>query len=97
MTRIRIKSVTWSEWTINHIQKHAVTVAEAEEAIAGFLAHKHGYKGRYIIIGRSGTRILSVIVKREKEGVYRLITVRDADKKERKLIYDKEDKKNTDI
>jgi len=97
MTKIVIRSLIWVSWTIEHIKKHALLPEEVQESIEKFLAHKHGYKGRYVVIGRSGKRILSVIVKREYTGVYRVVTARDADRKERKLLYEKERQKNTSI
>lgn len=97
MTRIRVQSLIWSVWTAEHIKKHALIPDEVREAISKFLAHKQGYKGRYIVIGRSGRRIVSVIIKRESSGTYRVITARDADAKERRLLYEKERKKNSNI
>lgn len=97
MTRIRVRSLIWSVWTVEHIKKHGLTQDEVREAISKFLAHKQGYKRRYVVIGRSGKRIVSVIVKRESLGVYRVITARDADAKERRLLYEKEYKKNSNI
>lgn len=97
MTRIRIRALIWTDWIIEHIKKHTLVQEEVEEAISKFLAHKHGYKGRYVVIGRSGRRIVSVIVKRESTGVYRVITARDADSAERRILYGKENKKNPHI
>lgn len=90
MTKIIVKKLNWSEWTIEHIRKHTVTIKEIEEAAKNLITHKSGYKGRYVLTGRSGTRILSVIVIREKTGEYLVITARDADRKERKKVYEKE-------
>ncbi|MDP1722293.1 MAG: BrnT family toxin [Candidatus Gottesmanbacteria bacterium] len=90
MTRIVIKKLRWQEWNAEHVQKHHVSVAEAEDAAKHLIAHKRGYKGRYIVIGRTGERILSIIVHREETGQYVVITARDADKKERRRVYEKE-------
>lgn len=92
MTKIRVKKLVWTEWNVNHIKKHNVSVSEVEISIINFAAHKHGYKGRYILIGRSGKRIISTIVRREKPNTYLVITARDADKKERKIVYEKENR-----
>lgn len=97
MTKIKVKKLIWQEWNIKHIGKHNVSVKEVEISIINFIAHKHGYKGRYILIGRSGRRIISVIVKREKANTYLVITARDADKKERRIVYEKESKQNSKI
>lgn len=90
MTRIVIKKLIWDEWNREHIKKHNVSVDEAEEAVNNLIAHKKGKKGRFIAIGRSGTRIISVLVGRKETGVYYVATARDSDKKERRLVYEKE-------
>lgn len=90
MTRIVIKKLIWDEWNREHIKKHNVTVGEAEEAVANLVAHRRGKKGRFIAIGRSGSRIISVLVGREKTGIYYVATARDSDKRERRIVYDKE-------
>lgn len=90
MTRIIIKELVWDEYNIEHIKKHNVTVAEVEEAVKNFIAHKAGKKGRYIAMGRSGTRLISLIIRRVSSGTYYLVSARDSGKKERKEIYEKE-------
>ncbi len=90
MTRIIIKELIWDTYNIEHIKKHNVTIIEAEVAAKNLIAHKIGKKERYIAIGRSGTRIISVVVRRVRAGVYYPVTVRDSDKKERRLLYEKE-------
>lgn len=94
MTKIKIPQLKWDEWNLEHIKKHSVSQHEAENAIINISAHKKGYKGRIILIGRSGTRILSLIIAKESEKYY-IITVRDADKAERGLLYEKEKDKNS--
>ena len=90
MTRITIKQLVWDAYNIEHIKKHDVTVDEAEEAVKNFILHKQGKKGRYLAIGISGSRLISLIVRRESVGVYYLVTARDSSKKERRDIYEKE-------
>ncbi len=90
MTRIKIRELIWNEYNIRHIKKHNVSVGEAEEVVKNFIAHKAGKKGRYIAIGRSGKRLISVIVKRKKTGIYYPVTARDAAKEERRRVYEKE-------
>lgn len=90
MTRIKIKELVWDEYNVEHIKKHNVTVAQAEEVVKSFIVHKAGKKGRYIAIGRSGKRLISVIVNRKKTGVYYPVTARDAAKEERRRVYEKE-------
>ena len=90
MTQIKISSLHWNERNLEHITKHSVTREEVEEAICHILAHRQGYAGRIVLIGRSAKRLLSVIVSKETSGRYYIVTARDADKKERKLVYAKE-------
>lgn len=90
MTRVVVKKLIWEQWNIEHIQKHNVSIQEAETAAKNLIAHKKGYKGRYIVIGRCKGRILSIIVVREKTGEYFVVTARDANKKERRRVYEKE-------
>ena len=90
MTRIVIKELVWDAYNIEHIKKHNIKVDEAEGVGKYFISHKKGKSGRYIVVGRSGSRIISLIVRREKAGVYYLVTARDSSRKERKEIYEKE-------
>jgi uncharacterized protein len=90
MTRITIKRFLWDKFNIEHIRKHGVSQAEVEEVSENFATHKRGKKGRYLVIGRSGKRILSVIVNNNGSGAYYPVTARDSNKKERGLLYEKE-------
>lgn len=90
MTRIAVKNLIWNTWNKEHIKKHNVTLEEAETAAKNLIVHKRGYKGRYVLTGRTGTRILSIIVVREKAKKYLVVTARDADKNERRSVYAKE-------
>jgi uncharacterized DUF497 family protein len=92
MTRIVIKKLVWDEYNLELIKKHKVSVNEVEEAIKNLVTHTKGKKGKYIIIGRSGRRIISIIVGREKPNIYYPVSARDAAKKERKKVYEKERK-----
>lgn len=90
MTRIIVKKLIWDEWNIEHIKKHNVSQNEVEEIAGKIIAHKKAKKGRYLIIGRVGLRILSVAINRKEVGSYYPVTARDSDKKERKIVYEKE-------
>ena len=67
-------------------------VEEVEEATKNSPTHIQGYDGRFVVLGRTGTRILAVVVKRQKQSEYLLITARDADKDERRKVYEKENR-----
>lgn len=92
MTRIVIKKLVWDDWNREHIEKHSVTVDEVEITLKNLVAHKKGYKGRYIIIGRCKNRLISVVVDRKDKNTYYVVTTRDSDKKERRIAYEKENK-----
>lgn len=90
MTRIKIKQLIWDEFNVEHIKKHKVTVSEVEAVGRNILTHEQTKLGRYLVIGRIGSRILAVIIKRKRIGVYYPITARDAAKRERRKVYEKE-------
>lgn len=90
MTRITVKKLIWDNYNIEHIKKHKVKPDEIEAVAKSIIFHKKAKKGRYLIIGRVGSRILSVIIKRQETGVYYPVTARDSAKQERKKIYEKE-------
>lgn len=92
MTRIVVKSLIWDEWNMVHIQKHSVTQVEIIETVGRLAYHRITYNNRYLLVGRSGNRIITVIVRREKETEYYIVTARDANKKERRRLYEKEKK-----
>lgn len=97
MTKITISQLIWDAWNIEHIKKHRFTKEEVEFAIGRIYAHRQGYSKRVFLIGRAGKRILSVLVKQQEDNRYYVVTVRDADRKERKLLYKNEENKNTSI
>lgn len=90
MTRIKIKELVWSESNIEHVKKHRASIFEIEEAAKNYIVHRRGKFGRYLLFGRSGTRILTVVVFRVGMGTYQLVTSRDSDKNERRRVYEKE-------
>lgn len=97
MTRIVIKLLVFDKYNLEHIQKHKVTEIEIIEAGKNLIYHRRTYKNRYLVIGRSGTRLISLVIKREEEGKYYLVTARDTSKKERRDVYAKEKKQNTRV
>lgn len=90
MTRIKVKIFLWDEWNVAHITKHNVTQEEVEAVGKTLIGHKKGNQGRYLLIGRSGARLISIIVSRKGTGIYYVVTARDASKTERKIVYEKE-------
>ena len=91
MAKIKISQLIWDEWNTEHIKKHNVTIAEVKEAIQNINAHRKGYAGRILLIGRAGKRTLAIVVAPKENSKYYPVTVRDADKKERRLVRDNEE------
>lgn len=90
MTRIVVKKLIWDERNVEHIKKHNVSVEEVESIARNIIVHKKAKQGRYLIIGRISSRILTIIVSRIRAGVYYPVTARDSARKERKKLYEKE-------
>ena len=92
MTKIVLSQLIWDNWNKEHIKIHDVSIEEVEEAISNLLAHRMGHSGKVVLIGRSGKRLIAMVLAKEKGSTYYVVTARDADRKERKLVYEKEDK-----
>jgi uncharacterized DUF497 family protein len=88
----KITSLVWDNYNKEHIKKHNVTVREVEKAVQSAKTHKKVKNGRFLLIGRTGTRILSIILVQETKKTYFVVTARDAARKERILFYEKENK-----
>jgi hypothetical protein len=92
MTKIKIKHLIWDEWNIEHIKKHKVDVKEAVETGKNLIYHQRTHKSRFLAVGRSGNRIITLILSRKDVGEYYLVTARDSDNRERRKLYEKENK-----
>lgn len=92
MTRLKVKELIWDSWNIEHIKKHTVTKNEAEIVALNFDYHKKAHSGRYLLVGKKKDRILSVIVDRKKANTYYVVSARDANKKERKNLNERNQK-----
>ncbi len=97
MTRIVVKHLVFDVYNLEHIKKHDVTTNEVEKAGQTIIYHKKTYEGRYLAVGRSGKRLLSLVLQRKDIGTYYLVTARDAGKNERKRVYEKEKKQNSAV
>ncbi len=90
MTKIRVKTIIWDGWNIEHIKKHSVSIRETEEAGGNIIYHRKTDKNRYLAVGRSKHRMITIIIRRLESTTYFLVSARDASKKERKTAYEKE-------
>lgn len=92
MTRIIVKYLVFDKRNLEHIKKHNVTRDEIEKVGKNFIYHRKTHTRRYLAVGRIELRIITIVVKRVATGEYYPITARDASKKERKYLYEKENK-----
>lgn len=92
MTRIVIHEFIWDEVNLEHIKKHGVSQREVEYA-KDIIYHRRTYGGKYLMTGRSDKRLLTIIIRRKGLGKYYVVSARDASKKERRQIYEKESNK----
>ncbi len=92
MTRIIVKKLVWDKINLKHIEKHSVSKKEVEEA-REIIYHRRTYGDKYLATGRSGSRLITIILRRQGLGKYYVVTARDASKKERKKVYEIEEKK----
>lgn len=92
MTRIIVRSLVFDKYNLEHIKKHKVTRSEIEKVGKKFVYHRKTHTGRYLLVGVVGLRMLTLVLKRVSPGKYYLVTARDASKKERKIVYEKENK-----
>lgn len=92
MTRIVIRELVWDKWNVEHVKKHSVGEEEIVESVRNTVYHRKAHSGRYLNVGRTGTRIITIIIRRQKTGTYYLVTARDSNKKERRDLYEKEQK-----
>lgn len=88
MIRIIIRLFIWDEWNLSHIGKHNISKDEVEGA-KEVVYHRRTYGGKYLITARSGSRLITMILRRKGVGEYYVVTARDSSRKERKRIYEK--------
>ncbi len=86
MVKIRVtkKDLIWDEKNVQHIARHNLNRAEVEKVLDGQYKSTRTYEGRIMLIGKSDSRIVSIVLAKEVGGYYP-ITARDASKKERRI------------
>ena len=83
---IRVESLIWDLWNIDHIARHDVTQNEVEEVCERRFIVRRGYAGRYIIIGHTPVaRALAVVVEPVDNEEYYVVTARPASRRERRI------------
>lgn len=87
---IYIYRLDWDEWNREHIAKHTVSPAEAEEVVAGEPIYRAGYKQRLVVTGPTEAgRMLTVVVGEVpgQSGTYYVFSARPASRRERGEYY----------
>jgi len=86
-TDVEIERIVWDDWNREHIQKHAVTVDEVEDAVSRRRSREDTYKGRQQLIEATAQeRILTVIIGPvpHQPGSFYVFSARPASSKERR-------------
>lgn len=84
---LKIRSLIWDEWNVEHIKKHKVSVDEVEEVIGFRIKTFKSYKGRILVLGNTEKgRLLTVVLALEGRGKYYVVTARNMSKKERRYL-----------
>jgi|SRR5215211_1119901 len=88
MTEIRITTLVWDKWNIEHIARHDVLPAEVEQICHGLHTSLTGKKGRVLIVGltKNSRMITAALDREDEEGVYYPVTARSSSRKERRLF-----------
>jgi uncharacterized DUF497 family protein len=85
--KVVISSFEWDDDNILHIGRHQFTPEEAEEVFAGDHKVRRTRERRYIALGQTfDGRLALVVFRRLPGGKIRVITARDMDDKERRLL-----------
>ena len=93
MTRIVIRELIWNEnANLRHIRKHNVRREEVEEAGKNLIYHRKIRSKLFLAVGRSSTRLITIVLVWQQAGKYYVATARDSSKKERTNAYEKENK-----
>ncbi len=81
-----VREFQWDDSNEEHIARHGVTPAEAEEVFFGRFLVRRGRQGRTVVLGRSGAgRYLVVVIEKPGAGWARVITAHDMSPAARKL------------
>lgn len=84
MVKVRVNQLIWDDWNINHIKKHSVKPNEVEKTLKSKIKTLKSYKERLLVLGRCGKRLLTIVLAKEKNNKYYVVTARDMSKKERR-------------
>lgn len=83
------QSLVWDDWNRTHIKKHSLTVLEVEEAYTLPLASFTAKAGRTGMIAKiKNGRMLAIFLSFEKQKGPYVVSARDANVKERRIVYE---------
>lgn len=95
---VKIKELIWDSWNVEHIARHDITPKEVEIALRDRKRKAlRTYGGRLLILGRSGKKLLTVVLAPEEKEKYYVVTARDMSKKEREFYRNEREKKDSKI
>jgi len=90
---IELSELQWDDFNISHIAKHDVSANEVEEACKNQIDVLSGYDSRQMLFGKTNNgRYVTVILTKKTGSTYYVVTARDTSKKERRYVYDQENK-----
>lgn len=90
---IEIGELQWDDFNTRHIGKHGISVSEIEETCLNKIDVLSGYGSRQMLFGKTNKgRYVTVILMRKVKNIYYVVTARDTSKKERRYVYDQENK-----
>lgn len=91
---IVIDQLEWDDYNSHHINKHAVSMIEVQESCVNQITVLSGYSGRQMLFGKTNSgRYVTVILAKQVNNIYYVVTARDTSKKERRYVYDQEKNK----
>lgn len=94
MPIVEFSELIWDAFNQSHFSKHAVSMAEVEEALQDPDSKELGaHSGRFLKLGRAGKRLLTLVLSKEDNGKFYVVTARDMSKKERRFYRNDEKEK----
>jgi len=102
MVEIEVEDLVWDDVNVRHTARHSVTPSDIDLVISDPNARERDtHTGRIMVTGRAGSRIISVVLAKEKTDKFYVVTARDADKQERRIYrgenYEEKNSKNSKI
>jgi uncharacterized DUF497 family protein len=81
----RVDDIAWDLASVEHIARHGVEPEEVEAVVYGAFAVTRSRRGTYRLIGQTDAgRLLTVFLAPRGEGVFAVVTARDATDAERR-------------